>query len=113
MKTIPQNSGGQLQFQLLLFSIFILLLTDVTAPSIISCPDKIVQYADRNSNSKKISWTEPQATDNSAVTPDVLQVVGKSPGDIFLEGDYRVRYIFTDGSGNTAQCSFQVSVSGK
>lgn len=70
-----------------------------------------MEYADRNSV-KRISWTEPHAIDNSGVTPTVLPM-GKSPGDVFQEGNSLVTYIFTDDSGNTANCSFQVSVSGK
>ena len=71
-----------------------------------------MEYADRNSNSKNITWTEPHAIDNSGVTPNV-HLVGKGPGDLFEEGIYFVKYIFTDDSGNKAECSFQVSVSGK
>lgn len=71
-----------------------------------------MEYADRNSNSKKISWTEPQAIDNSGVTPNIRRV-GKRPGDLFQAGISTVTYIFTDGSGNMEECSFQVFVSGK
>ena len=71
-----------------------------------------MEYADRNSASKKITWTVPQAIDNSLVTPKVRHV-GKRPGEIFQKGIYDVKYIFTDGSGNRAECSFQVTVSGK
>ena len=69
-------------------------------------------YADRNSNSKRINWTEPHAIDNSGVIPNV-QRVGKGFGEVFLEGIHSIKYIFTDGSGNTEECSFQVTVSGK
>ena len=61
---------------------------------------------------KRIIWTVPQATDNSGVTPTVHHV-GKGPGDVFIEGIHSVKYIFTDDSGNKAECSFQVTVSGK
>ena len=71
-----------------------------------------MEYADRNSNTKMISWTEPHATDNSGVEPKVRRV-GKKPGDVFPEGIHSVKYIFTDDSGNTVECSFQVTVSGK
>ena len=71
-----------------------------------------MEYADRNSNSKRITWTEPQAIDNSGVKPKV-QHVGKRPGDVFRESIYPIKYIFTDDSGNIAECTFQVSVSGK
>jgi len=71
-----------------------------------------VEYADRDSNSKRINWTVPQATDNSGVTP-TFQHFGKNPGDVFPEGIHSVKYIFTDDSGNFAECSFQVTVSGK
>ena len=71
-----------------------------------------MEYADSNSISKRINWTEPQAIDNSGVTPNVRRI-GKSPGDVFPEGIHPIKYIFTDDSGNMAECSFQVSVSGK
>ena len=76
-----------------------------------TCPNTTVEYADSNSVSKRINWTEPHATDNSKVAPTVHHV-GKNPGDVFPEGIHSVKYIFTDGSGNRAECSFQVSVSG-
>lgn len=87
--------------------------TDISPPDFgNSCPDTIVEYADRNSVLKRINWTEPHATDNSGVTPTV-QHVGKNPGDIFPEGIHSVKYIFTDDSGNKAECTFAVTVSGK
>ena len=86
---------------------------DVSPPAFgNSCPNTTVEYADRNSVSKRINWTEPHAIDNSEVPPTVHRV-GKNPGDVFSEGIHSVKYIFTDGSGNMAECSFQVSVSGK
>ncbi|XP_020610479.1 P-selectin-like isoform X2 [Orbicella faveolata] len=84
---------------------------DVSPPNFgNSCPNTTVEYADRNSNSKRISWTEPHATDNSGVEPKVRRV-GKKPGDVFPEGIHSVKYIFTDDRGNTVECSFQVTVS--
>ena len=71
-----------------------------------------MEYADRNSISKRINWTEPHAVDNSGVTP-IVRRVGKNPGDVFPEGIHSVKYIFSDDSGNTKECSFQVTVSGK
>jgi len=71
-----------------------------------------VEFADRNSNFKRINWTVPQATDNSGVTP-TFEASGKNPGDVFPKGIYSVKYTFTDDSGNSAKCSFQVIVTGK
>ena len=85
---------------------------DVSPPAVgNSCPNTIVEYADRNSV-KRIRWTEPYAIDNSGVTP-MVHHMGKSPGDVFQEGNSLVTYIFIDGSGNTVNCSIQVTVSGK
>ena len=71
-----------------------------------------MEYADRNSKSKRINWTAPDATDNSGDQPK-LQHVGKNPGDLFEEGIHSVKYIFSDDSGNVAECKFDVTVSGK
>ena len=71
-----------------------------------------MEYADRNSKSKRINWTAPHATDNSGDQPK-LQQVGKNPGDLFEEGIHSVKYIFSDDSGNAAECKFDVTVSGR
>ena len=71
-----------------------------------------MEYADRNSISKRINWTEPHAIDNSGVKPKV-QRFGKDSGEVFSEGIESVKYIFTDDSNNTEECSFQVTINGK
>ena len=97
----------------LLFFVSTLFQIDVSPPDFgDSCPDTVIEYADRNSRSKRINWTVPHATDNSGDPPHVLHI-GKNPGDLFAEGIHSVKYIFTDSSGNIAECKFEVTVSGK
>ncbi len=54
------------------------------------------------------TWTEPTATDNSGV----VTLTGRThaPGSTFNLGVTQVTYTFTDGSGNSATCTFNVIV---
>ena len=57
-----------------------------------------------------VSWTPPNATDNSGT-----QTLSSdySPGDSFPIGTTTVTYTSTDESGNTNTCTFDVVVSGE
>ncbi|WP_282015825.1 HYR domain-containing protein [Marinifilum flexuosum] len=75
---------------------------DTEDPIILGCPsDKIVGACNNN-----INWVAPTATDNCTVTLTSTH----NPGDIFPVGTTPVTYTATDGSGNTANCSFNVTV---
>ena len=59
--------------------------------------------------SRVITWAEPSALDDSGVTPVLVQT--HQPGDTFDVGFTIVTYTFTDGSGNSAECTFIVTIS--
>ena len=65
---------------------------------------------DTGKNTATVTWTEPTATDNDgvkAVTSD------HKPNEKFPIGETTVTYTATDNSGNTASCSFKITVKGK
>ena len=55
-----------------------------------------------------MSWVEPTATDNSGVVN--LSSRSRAPGSFFVVGSTDVTYVFVDGTGNSAACSFSVNV---
>ena len=61
-----------------------------------------------NIGAVQVNYIEPTATDNSGVVN--LASRTRTPGSFFLVGDTTVTYIFVDGSGNTAQCDFTITV---
>ncbi len=85
---------------------------DTTPPDITGCPDQdIVETTLVGQDSITVSWEEPTATDDSGDEP--MRVTTHEPGSQFFVGTTTVVYTFTDGSGNTATCEFNVIVSRK
>ena len=72
-----------------------------------NCPDSITETVAIGASSGTVTWTEPTATDNSGVTPTVTST--HQPGQTFPAGTSQVQYTFTDESGNSAVCLFQVT----
>ena len=60
---------------------------------------------------RSVTWQEPTATDNDGATPRVTRT--HVPGQSFAPGVHTVSYQFTDQSGNTAVCSFDIIVTSK
>ena len=56
-----------------------------------------------------VSWTEPTAVDDSGILP--TRTATHQPGDRFDVGMTAVTYTFSDRSGNSAECSFIVTIS--
>ena len=54
-----------------------------------------------------VSWEEPSATDSSG---NPQRIRSHSPGTRFPIGETTVRYTFTDTSGNSATCTFTITV---
>ena len=79
-----------------------------TIPPVISCINDIVQTVNFGTPGTSVSWTEPTATDNSGIVS--LTQRTHAPGNFFLVGSTDVTYTFTDGSGNSANCIFTVTV---
>ena len=82
-------------------------VNDIQNPIITNCPSNITVSNDAGRCDARVLWTEPIASDNC---PAVSFTSTHSPGDVFLLGTTTVTYTATDASGNTAVCSFNVTV---
>ncbi len=80
---------------------------DVINPTISSCPDNITVNVDAGLCSANVSWTAPTANDNCTIQSFTSNY---SPGASFATGATTVIYTATDTNGNTATCSFTVTV---
>ena len=71
----------------------------------------MVFYTDSCEDSAVVSWSDPEATDNSGTTVMTYPPV-RSPVNLTV-GLYEIFYTAADKSGNTANCSFVVQVTSK
>ena len=85
----------------------IVTVTDNEAPVITGCPTDITVAASASGCTALVSWTAPGFTDN-CVGGSISGTA--TPGDSFNEGTTLVTYTATDGAGNTATCTFNVTV---
>ena len=75
------------------------------------CPYVERHYADRSTNSTSVIWAAPTYSDTSGDVLTLEQFVGNQPnGSKFDIGRHEIGYMVTDGSNNTANCSFQIIV---
>ena len=74
----------------------------------ISCISSIFDTVEIGTSGLVVSWEEPTATDNSGVV--TLASRDRFPGSFFVVGTTPVTYRFVDGAGNSALCSFDVTV---
>lgn len=88
---------------------FTVTVTDAELPVILGCPSNITTNTDPNKCTAVVTWTPPTATDNC---PGVVitRTAGPAPGSTFNKGATTVTYTATDTSGNTAVCTFTVTV---
>ncbi|MEM1340157.1 MAG: HYR domain-containing protein [Bacteroidota bacterium] len=85
-----------------------LTVEDTVDPVLSGCPTNIVTTVDGGSCGAVVTWVAPTATDNcGGVT---VTNNNYNSGDSFLPGITTVIYTATDDSGNTASCSFTVTV---
>jgi hypothetical protein len=82
-------------------------VSDAVPPSISGCPSNIAVNAAANTCAANVSWTLPTANDNCSINSFTSS---HNSGSSFAVGTTVVTYTATDGSGNTATCSFNVSV---
>ena len=80
---------------------------DDIAP-VVNCIEDVTNQIGLNVGGTVVSWTEPTATDNSGVVN--LASRSRAPGSFFGVGNTQVTYIFVDGNGNRATCTFAVNV---
>ena len=101
-------------FNIVVFCVLFCILAtavDNIPPVIRECPDDIQVSSTTGANLAFVAWTEPTATDNSGNTPTVRRT--HIPNSAFFIGTTVVTYTFSDRSGNSAVCSFDVTVSRK
>jgi hypothetical protein len=90
---------------------------DVTKPVISNCPANIAATSGGSNNNCRIidAWTPPTATDNCS-TPVLTFTTSPEAnipnGGCFPRGVTTVVYTATDAKGNTATCSFTVTITG-
>lgn len=81
--------------------------SDDTPPVLTACPNDVTTFTDLDDCMTTYSWTPPTATDECGT----VTVTGtRLPDSPFPVGETTVTYTATDQSGNTATCSFVVTV---
>eukprot|EP00057_Strongylocentrotus_purpuratus_P017942 XP_011672416.1 PREDICTED: sushi, von Willebrand factor type A, EGF and pentraxin domain-containing protein 1-like [Strongylocentrotus purpuratus] len=79
---------------------------DSQPPTILHCPYDFIVYASRGEFEADVTWNVT-ATDNEGLSPSISCNVQQG---MMVEGDYSVTCVAMDTSGNSARCSFDVSV---
>ncbi len=89
---------------------FVVTVEDKDLP-VIECPDDIVQTSNPGLCGAVVSYPLPIGTDNCPFAPTAITLISGLPSDeVFPVGSTTVTYRITDVSGNTADCSFMVSI---
>jgi hypothetical protein len=88
--------------------VFAIFSSDTEDP-VISCPTNIVQGNDPGDCGAVVTYAAPVGTDNS-VNPTTSLSSGLGSGAFFPLGTRTEVYTVTDASGNTASCSFSVTI---
>src|SRR5664279_1825840 len=88
---------------------FVITVVDNTPPAFAGCPSNMTVFTGANATTcnAPATWTAPTATDNCG-TPTVT--VNHASGSIFSIGTTTVTYTAMDAAGNTATCTFVVTV---
>ena len=88
---------------------YILLVIDTEPPEINCVEDRSVE-TDAGKSTATVLWQTPMATDNSGETPTVTC---EPESEInFIIGHTTVQCEAVDGSGNRAECNFNIHVTG-
>ncbi|RIA09324.1 HYR domain-containing protein [Flavobacteriaceae bacterium MAR_2010_72] len=83
-------------------------ITDDDAPSI-TCPSNITVTNTPSTCSVVVNYTAPTGTDNCSGA-NTVQTAGLASGSAFPVGTTTNTFVVTDAAGNTATCSFDVTV---
>ena len=105
---LKDNIGCSGTNTLMTKTVTVTLPKDTTPPVISGCPSDITVIADAGKCSKKVSWTEPTATDTCYDATRVTR--SHAPNTEFGIGTHTVVYTFSDIYGNTSTCTFKVIV---
>ncbi len=89
---------------------FTVTVRDTVAPNIL-CPDNFQVFSTDTTCSAVVDYSVPMAFDNCDQTLELVNMDSLYlPGDTFPAGTTVVTYMATDDYGNTASCSFAVTV---
>ncbi len=83
-------------------------MADTIAPTISNCPNSQSYTVPIGTSVQTVTWTEPTAQDNTGVLPTLIST--HQPGDEFPIGDTDVIYTATDQAGNSATCTFTITI---
>ncbi|KAJ8021035.1 Hyalin [Holothuria leucospilota] len=100
--TVEDESGNTAQCSLNVS------VTDNERP-VVTCPADLAINTDPGQSTGNVTWSSPTATDNSGQSVSLSSDLQQGNYDI---GQHVVTYTGEDESGNTAQCSFNVTVTG-
>ncbi|XP_071824314.1 uncharacterized protein [Apostichopus japonicus] len=89
-----------------IFTITVQAVDDI-AP-VVRCVPDVSENTPFGSQGTSVFFAEPTSTDNSGVVS--LQQRSHAPGSFFMIGATVVTYIFVDAAGNTAECTFTITV---
>ena len=87
-----------------------LYILDEEVPKVYNLPKNISVSSNSGKAFVIVNWTEPNATDNSGVVTVSSSI---KSGSLFYIGITNVTYTATDSSGNTAEYTFVVTVTGQ
>ncbi len=87
---------------------FLVTVIDAEAPTI-TCPASITISNDPGSCNAVATFTDPVGTDNCSGAT-TTRTTGAASGSVFSLGVNTQTYTVTDGAGNSATCSFTISV---
>ena len=87
---------------------FVIEVIDQQAPQFSFCPADITVPLSQGMCAAPVEWPMPTVIDNCSAT--VQQVSGPSSGSGFGVGTTVIEYIATDPAGNSATCSFTITV---
>ncbi|KAJ8021267.1 Hyalin [Holothuria leucospilota] len=82
---------------------------DVIPPTVTNCPDDITLVAVSNDQCANVNWVEPVGTDEGP-GPVTIRDQTHFPGNCFRIGQTFVTYVFQDAAGNTAACTFSITI---
>lgn len=99
--TATDNSGN---FSTTNVSVTIL---DTISPTIQSCPNDTILFANSSNCTAQVVWDVPVVIDNCS---SLIENVNYPNGSFFEGGTTQVNYIFSDLSGNSVGCTFNVNV---
>ncbi|MCO6492278.1 MAG: HYR domain-containing protein, partial [Phaeodactylibacter sp.] len=85
-----------------------IIVTDGSAPSFVNCPADIIVSTDVGQCEANVNFPTPIAEDACGVT--VTQTGGLPSGSMFPVGTTTIEFTATDAAGNSATCTFDVTV---